>query len=116
MDTLECEVSMDHETIMRIADLTMMEWQGAADRLLSKTLPGVGDIPTPNRRIPPSELIDTMDTMIERLARFREYLNTRYGHGCGDQGHKSAVKEQNKMARKIRAALGFTYPKRDINF
>lgn len=107
---------MEHVDILRIAALPMTDWSDAAERLISKTMPGKDDVPPPDKRISPSELVDTLDTMIERLARFREYLDTRHRSGCGDQGHGKAVKDSNKMAAKIRAALGFTYPKRDVNF
>ena len=43
------------------------------------------------------------------------YLAMRHGCGCGDQGHKSAVKDANKVYRQVRKALGYniTHP---INF
>lgn len=40
------------------------------------------------------------------------YLDARYGSGCGDQGHASAVKAANKQLTGTRKALGFTYPDR----
>ena len=49
-------------------------------------------------------------------ARLSEYLSCRHGCGCGDQGHDDAVKAQNKVAAKVRRALGFTLPRQDISF
>jgi len=62
------------------------------------------------------EVIRHLDAVIERAVRLRGYLDERYGYGCGDQGHKAAVKTSNKLAKRIRKALGFTYPGQDINF
>jgi hypothetical protein len=63
-----------------------------------------------------SEMIRYLDGEIERAARLRGYLDERYGHGCGDHGHNDAVKSSNRLAAKIRKALGFTYPKDDVRF
>lgn len=49
-------------------------------------------------------------------ARLMAYVETRYGMGCGDQGHQAAVKTSNRTVAKVRRALGFTYPKDDITF
>lgn len=57
-----------------------------------------------------------LDHLTVMTARMSAYLSMRSGHGCGDQGHDAAVKHQNKVAAKVRKALGFTYPKQDINF
>jgi hypothetical protein len=40
------------------------------------------------------------------------YLDARYGHGCGDQGHGAAVKKANKVLVGLRKVLGYTYPER----
>lgn len=61
-------------------------------------------------------MIRYLDGEIERAARLRGYLDERYGHGCGDHGHKDGVKSSNKLAAKIRKALGFTYAKDDVRF
>lgn len=42
------------------------------------------------------------------------YLDARYGSGCGDQGHESAVKAANKATVGLRRVLGFTYPERGV--
>jgi len=56
--------------------------------------------------------ITGLDALIEKATRLRGYLDGRYGHGCGDQGHGSAVKESNRLVVKVRRALGFTFPER----
>lgn len=48
------------------------------------------------------------EVMALHLIRFAEYMNQRHGYGCGDQGHKAAVKEQNRVANRVRKALGYT--------
>ena len=56
-------------------------------------------------------------TKVEYCARMSAYISDYVGtYGCGSQGHEKAVKAQNKLATKIRRALGFSYPKQDINF
>jgi hypothetical protein len=62
------------------------------------------------------ESVILLDNTIEKLARVRGYLDGRYGHGCGDQGHTSAAKESNRLAAKVRKALGFTYSQQDLTF
>lgn len=57
-----------------------------------------------------------LDSCIERLARFREYISQRNGSGCGDQGHAAAVEASNKLAGKIRKALGYTQALNDYRF
>jgi hypothetical protein len=57
-----------------------------------------------------------LDALITRASMLRGYLDMRYGHGCGDQGHDSGVDEANKLATKVRKALGFTLPKQNIRF
>jgi hypothetical protein len=43
-------------------------------------------------------------------AQADEYANFRGVAGCGDHGHDKAIKEANKKAKKIRKAIGFSYP------
>lgn len=40
------------------------------------------------------------------------YVEARYGSGCGDQGHETAVRDANKLLVKVRKAMGFTYPEK----
>lgn len=47
------------------------------------------------------------------LIRAATYLNARI---YLMQGHDQAVKAQNRVARMVRKALGYTYPRQDITF
>jgi hypothetical protein len=79
----------------------MVEWEASADKMT-----------TAER----GEVARALNTMAERAARAASYFEERYGYGCGDQGHSRAVKKQNKLAERIRKALGFTYAKQDVTF
>jgi hypothetical protein len=57
-----------------------------------------------------------LEAMIERGARLLGYLEERGVTGCGDGGHIEGVKGSNRLAAKVRKALGFTYPKQDVRF
>lgn len=41
-----------------------------------------------------------------------EYLEWRGAAGCGDHGHDEALAKAQKRRKKIRKALGYTYPGR----
>ncbi len=86
-----------------------VDWQDAANRW-TKNEAGIGFLPATEERGPVQCAVRELDAIIERLARFREYIDQRDGAGCVDQGHAAAVKASNKIGRKIRKALGFTYP------
>jgi hypothetical protein len=62
------------------------------------------------------ETIRELDNLIENAVRTRGYLDMRYGHGCGDQGHAAGVKKSNRLAKLVRKALGFTYYDQPLNF
>jgi hypothetical protein len=73
--------------------------------------------------IPPAEIQSAVEKMSDiekhdmmsklahvaaRAAEYHAYVGERYGYGCGDQGHKSAVKEMNKVGKKVWCnAMGF---------
>jgi hypothetical protein len=78
--------------------------------------PGCGYFPPPQTRARMEDVVNELDAIIEHAARPRGYLEMRHGNGCGDQGHASAVKESNKLVAKIRKALGFVQPKKDLRF
>jgi len=102
--------------LFRLAICTpMYEWDEVANRWINSEA-GKDYLPTAANRGTMDDAIRQLDTMIVCLSRFREYLDQRYGSGCGDQGHADAVKAQNRVAAKIRKALGYTYAKNDINF
>lgn len=58
------------------------------------------------------EIADTLSRLAEVAASKAAYFEERYGYGCGDQGHKKAVKEFNRVRKAVRKALGFniTHP------
>ena len=54
------------------------------------------------------EMIDELSRVAVSAACFQAYIDKRYGYGCGDQGHKAAVKEMNKTGKKVWCdAMGF---------
>ena len=55
---------------------------------------------------------EELQSLILAAAWRYAYVDARYGAGCGDQGHESAVKAANKLLAAIRKAMGFTYPER----
>ena len=58
------------------------------------------------------ELAEELSGQIQRLVWNWGYMESRYGSGCGDQGHRSAVKNANRVLRQVRKAMGYTYPER----
>ena len=58
------------------------------------------------------ELADAAGDLAVRLARLSSYANAWYLN----VGHTKALQEQNRVARELRSALGFTYPQENISF
>jgi len=58
------------------------------------------------------ELCEVMESHAVWLIRASAYLESRVEM----QGHDSAVKAQNKVAAKVRRAMGYTYPRNDITW
>jgi hypothetical protein len=54
------------------------------------------------------EIRRRLEGIAERAASLARYMDTRAGSGCGDQGHKAAVKAANKVGR-ILWVKGFGY-------
>jgi hypothetical protein len=46
------------------------------------------------------------------MIRLAEYIEARDYFG---KDHEKAVKKQNSVAARVRKAIGFSYPKQDIN-
>lgn len=57
-----------------------------------------------------------LDHVAVEAAQKAAYVRMRHGPGCGDQGHTKAVKEFNRVRKKVRATCDFSYPERPINF
>jgi hypothetical protein len=60
-----------------------------------------------------SQLAGNMQALALRLIRMSVYLEERADYGAS---HAEAVKEQNKVIKQVRKALGFSRPEHDINF
>lgn len=73
-----------------LIDRPMSEWESTIDAL-----------PMDERM----ELIEQFSARATHLARLAAYLSRRLTGGK----HADAVKAQNRAARKVRQALGFTY-------
>lgn len=100
-----------------------VEWDDVANRWITGQpgkdwLPPVGfqSSDSDRNRGTMDDAIRQLDGMIQALVRFRAYLDERYGHGCGDQGHASAVQNQNTIVAKVRKAMGFSIPRNDVRF
>lgn len=57
-----------------------------------------------------SEMSDYLTNRATLLAELAEYLDNRGGNGCGDSGHENAMKKAQKERKRIRKALGYSYP------
>lgn len=73
----------------------------------------------PNLHEPCAEMPDTctlcgasrkLDGVTQDLAFLSEYMSWRGGAGCGDHGEVKAAKKADARVRKVRKALGYTYP------
>ncbi len=107
---------MENQDLLDMALRTpMVDWDKTANRWIEGG-PGFDHFPTRDNRGSMDDAVRKLDSLIEALTRFRAYLEYRSGSGCYDQGHKAAVKAQNRLAAKVRKALGFTYYKQDITF
>lgn len=71
-----------------------------------------GDIHGEDLRLISNSLIE----LSVLAARMSAYVDARGGEGGKDRGHARAVMSQNLRAEKVRAVLGFQYPKADIEF
>ena len=77
-------------TIMKKAPV---EWEKTLDRMKSADR---------------NELVTELEAISYRAALLAGYVDARYGNGCGDQGHKAAVKSANKVGKIVRCkAFGY---------
>jgi len=93
-----------------------VEWDDVVTRWLSKDPAvnlGKDYLPPIEQRMDPMTASHNLDRAIILLARFRAYFDARFHSGCT---HAEAVKDANKLVTKVRRALGYTYPKDDLNF
>lgn len=64
------------------------------------------------------EAVQALDSHITAAARVRAYLQEWLNHGHGEdlRAHRAGVRAGNRLVTKIRRALGYSYPKQDLNF
>jgi len=92
-----------------------VNWNDRANRMLERRA-GIEYLPPIKDRSSISAVITELDEIIQRAARLRGYLDARYGHGCGDQGHDDGVKQSNQLVARVRKALGFSIHKATVRF
>jgi hypothetical protein len=55
-----------------------------------------------------------LSALLERAARLKGYIEGRYLYE--EKPHSIGVSNSNALAAKVRKALGYAYPKQDIQF
>lgn len=65
-----------------------------------------------HRRLAVIALESVALAIVQRAA----YINMRYGAGCGDQGHKAAVKAFNRAGKKVWVGVFGYSAYRDLRF
>ncbi len=87
---------LSHKTVMRLLNLPLADLQKYCDKK--------------KNRLHLQELENSLDHLCRFSAARAAYVMMRHGCGCGDQGHDKAVKEAGKVTKKVRKALGYSYP------
>ncbi len=49
--------------------------------------------------------------LIQRATLLHAYIGHAHTSGCGEQPHEASAKHANKALAKVRAAMGYSYPK-----
>lgn len=84
------------ETTTRLAGCSFTDWE--------KLVPA----------LPEGVTIQDIDTnataQAVQFATLAAYAAYRGGAGCGDHGHEAAMKAAHKAEKRIRKALGYSYP------
>ena len=73
-------------TAKKLMETAPVDWEKAVDK-----------IPTRQR----DELRRQLEGIAERAAVLAGYMDERHGYGCGDQGHKKAVKQANRNGKMV---------------
>ena len=81
---------MKAQTMLKKAPV---DWEKAVDRM------------KPDQR---DELSTELERLSLRAGELAAYIEERHGYGCGDQGHKKAVKACNRVGKLI-WCKGFGY-------
>lgn len=88
-----------NEKLLKILELGIGELQCNCDQWLNSG--GRGEL---------QALENELTNLSALAARYAAYIAYRHGCGCGDQGHDRAYKAMEKADKRVRKALGFTYP------
>ena len=56
------------------------------------------------------ELASEASSLCAITGELSEYFEWRGAAGCGDHGHDDALKKAQKRRKKVRKALGYSYP------
>ena len=56
------------------------------------------------------EVLLEVDQVTQATAELGAYLSMRGGAWCGDHGHEQALSHAQTKLRKIRKAMGYSYP------
>lgn len=86
--------------VATVLDKPLIQWQQFIDELLD-VKPGTAQ-----------RDVRDLDAAIETLCRFRAYLDSR----ANGLNHSRARTAQNRLATKVRRALGYSIPKQEIYF
>ena len=57
-----------------------------------------------------SDLAKNADSICQRAALISRYAEHRGGNGCSDLGHQKALNKAQAVLKKVRKALGYTFP------
>ena len=73
-------------TAKKLMETAPVDWEKAVDKILTRQR---------------DELRRQLEGTAERAAVLAGYMDERHGYGCGDQGHKKAVKQANRNGRMV---------------
>ena len=94
--TIENDDNTDTVLVM-LLDIGYNEWEKLIDSLND----GGIDL---------ARMSDIASSISVYAAEISEYLGERGGNGYGDHGHDDAMKDVAKTRKRIRKALGYSYP------
>jgi len=70
-----------------------VDWEKIADEMASKDM---------------EVMVKELESIAERAGELAGYFDMRHGYGCGDQGHKVAVKNMHRVGKLIHCkAFGY---------
>ena len=96
--------------------LTSKEIDATARQLLDAPPAGLAQFAADTRPSDLSELARRLNSLAQHAALVAAYLEERGAYGT-DAGHKKALDQANRTLKRIRKAMGFSYPDRGaVNF